>query len=304
MARAHRPVTTNVIRVVGDDHEPRQFSTWAAIAVAIIGRLPATLDDRSIEIPMKRRGPGEHVEKFRRKRLTEFADLASMAARWASDNGEVLRKVDPDIPAELHDRAADNWEFLLATADIVGGDWPMRARAAAVALSGFAEEETARVQVLADIHAIFADRNATRLPSTTICEVLAGMEDRPWPEWKNSKPITARQLAVLLKPFRIKPRARREGGDVFKGYHLDDFKEAFSSYLPSDDRLHGYNPQKTSENRDSDRLHASDDVTDRNPLEATESATCNRVTDRKGGAPEEAPISPGNGEAPVWEEEL
>ncbi len=160
----HSRDSANVIRVVGDDHEPRQVSTWAPIALAIIGRLPDTLEDRSIEIPMKRRGPGEHVEKFRRKRLTELADLASMATRWASDNGEVLRKADPDIPAELHDRAADNWEFLLATADIVGGDWPARARQAAVALSGFAEEETARVQVLADIHAIFADRNAKRLP--------------------------------------------------------------------------------------------------------------------------------------------
>jgi hypothetical protein len=37
-----------VVRTVGDDHEPRQFSTWAAAAIAMIGRLPDTLNDRSI----------------------------------------------------------------------------------------------------------------------------------------------------------------------------------------------------------------------------------------------------------------
>lgn len=32
-----------VVRTVGDDNEPCRFSTWAAKAVALIGRLPDTL---------------------------------------------------------------------------------------------------------------------------------------------------------------------------------------------------------------------------------------------------------------------
>jgi putative DNA primase/helicase len=48
-----------VVRTVGDEHEPRRFSTWAAKAVAMIGHLPDTLADRSIIIPMRRRAPGE-----------------------------------------------------------------------------------------------------------------------------------------------------------------------------------------------------------------------------------------------------
>ena len=36
-----------VIRTVGDDHEPRKFSTWGAKAIALIGGLKDTLADRS-----------------------------------------------------------------------------------------------------------------------------------------------------------------------------------------------------------------------------------------------------------------
>src|SRR5215470_9380330 len=46
-----------VIRTVGDDHEPRRFSTWGPKAIAMIGALPDTLADRSITIPMRRKLP-------------------------------------------------------------------------------------------------------------------------------------------------------------------------------------------------------------------------------------------------------
>ena len=43
--------------------------------------------------------------------------------------------MDPLVPSELHDRAADNWRQLLAIADAAGGDWTRRAREAALASS-------------------------------------------------------------------------------------------------------------------------------------------------------------------------
>jgi putative DNA primase/helicase len=46
-----------VIRTVGDDHEPRKFSTWGAEAIALIGKLKDTLADRSIEVALKRKLP-------------------------------------------------------------------------------------------------------------------------------------------------------------------------------------------------------------------------------------------------------
>src|SRR4029453_223767 len=51
----HTRTTATVIRAVGDDHDPRAFSTWCPKAIALIGSLPGTLSDRSIEIGMRRR---------------------------------------------------------------------------------------------------------------------------------------------------------------------------------------------------------------------------------------------------------
>ena len=45
---------------------PRLFSTWGARMLALIGRLPATLEDRAIVLPMRRRAPGEAVDRVRR----------------------------------------------------------------------------------------------------------------------------------------------------------------------------------------------------------------------------------------------
>src|SRR5215831_11442204 len=52
----HTRATAFVIRTAG--HEPRLFSTWGARMIALIGRLPATLEDRAIVLPMRRRAPG------------------------------------------------------------------------------------------------------------------------------------------------------------------------------------------------------------------------------------------------------
>jgi hypothetical protein len=35
------------LRIVGDDYQPRAFSTYSACAIALIGDLPDTLHDRS-----------------------------------------------------------------------------------------------------------------------------------------------------------------------------------------------------------------------------------------------------------------
>src|SRR5437899_721520 len=49
----HTRATAFVVRTAG--HEPRLFSTWGARMIALIGRLPATLEDRAIVLPMRRR---------------------------------------------------------------------------------------------------------------------------------------------------------------------------------------------------------------------------------------------------------
>jgi putative DNA primase/helicase len=52
---SHVRATAYVVRVVGDDHEVKSFSTWCAKAIALIGELPGTLQDRSIIVRMHRK---------------------------------------------------------------------------------------------------------------------------------------------------------------------------------------------------------------------------------------------------------
>ena len=64
------------------------YSTWAPVAVAMIGRLPATLEDRSVVVRLKRRRQDEVIAPFRFDQTEGLRQLTRMAARWASDNLE------------------------------------------------------------------------------------------------------------------------------------------------------------------------------------------------------------------------
>jgi hypothetical protein len=142
--------------------------------------------------------------------------------------------MDPKIPIGLHDRAADNWRGLLAIAELASGDWLEQARNAALVLSGTTDDDggsSVRTQLLSDLRNLFLIRSAGSIPSEDVCQALKEMEDRPWPEWKNGKPITPRQLARLLKPFGIEPRQTRNGSVNVRGYSVEDCQDAFSRYL-------------------------------------------------------------------------
>jgi Protein of unknown function (DUF3631) len=221
-----------IIRTVGDDHEPRQFSTWTPAAIAMIGRLPDTLEDRSVSIALRRRRPSEKVHQFRSDRVQDLKQLARKIARWCDDNRQKLTASDPNMGA-LANRAADNWRPLFAIADLAGGRWPEHARAVAEVAETAKRDQSKRTMVLSDIRDIFAARPGTdRLPSAEMADVLGAMENRPWSEWRNGKPITPAALARLLGPFGIAPGTKRDGQATFKGYLLSDFTEAFATYLP------------------------------------------------------------------------
>lgn len=232
---SHRKASAFVVRTVGDEHEPALFLTWCPKAIALIGKLPGTLEDRSILISMKRKAPGERVERFQADRVAaEFATLKRKAARWAADNLDVLRKADPEIPSALNDRASDNWRPLLAVADLAGQEWRALARKACVALADEVDEaeNSALIQLLDDLRELFETREVDRLASSDIAETFGAMEERPWSEWRRGKPITQRQLAKLLAPLGIAPRTIRTGDNTPKGYLLEQFTDPFSRYLP------------------------------------------------------------------------
>jgi putative DNA primase/helicase len=228
----HHRANAYVIRTVGDDHKPRFFSTWCPKAFALIGRLPDTLEDRSIVIPMRRRAAGETVERLRLDRL-DLEDLRRKCARWAADHLEELGDADPEMPDGLSDRAADNWRPLLAIADLVGGDWPTRAREAAKELSGSSRDGdgdgSTQTLLLEDLRDLF--KGTDRLSSEKIVEALVQKEDRPWPEWRRGQPITQRGVAKLLEPFGVRPKQLWLDDKKRRGYEKAEFKDVWERYL-------------------------------------------------------------------------
>jgi putative DNA primase/helicase len=231
----HRKASAYVLRTTGENFDPRTFATWAPKAIALIGALPDTLEDRSISIRMERKRIGEKTEELRIDRLSEFESLRQRAARWAADIREVLKKADPDIPEAITNaRARDNWRPLFAIADAVGGDWPQRAREIAIALSGKeSETDSAKILLLRDLHLLFAE-TGERITSEKIVAYLIEIEGRPWAEWKNSKPITKTGLARLLSAFGIRPAKWREGPETLRGYERADFEGVFDRYLENE----------------------------------------------------------------------
>lgn len=244
----HTRDTAYVIRTVGDEHEPKHFSTWGPKVIALIGTLPDTLADRSIIVELQRKHASERVEKLRHAG-DEIETLARRCMRFAQDNREKIRGVRPLIPEDLHDRAADNWEPLLAIADLAGGDWSAWARRAASVLSGATPDgDSVKVDLLRDIRALLAEPLAGRavVGSEELVHALTQDQTTRWAEYSRGKPLTQRQLAQLLRPFRIVPgTVRLPDNSTPKGYRVKSLAEAFARYLPPFDPPHRHTPANT-----------------------------------------------------------
>jgi hypothetical protein len=171
-------------------------------------------------------------EECERLRTLGAEPLRRQCARFVSDHAQKIVTMTPPLPSSLSDRAADIWEPLLALADLAGGDWPDRARQAAVSLTAAAQESSPIGSLLLDIFITFTLAKTERLLSRELVESLGAFGDRPWMEIRQGKAITDRWLSQQLRPYSIKPRSLRVGEAVARGYLKEDFTEAFRRYIP------------------------------------------------------------------------
>jgi hypothetical protein len=212
-----------------------EFCSYCPVAVAGIGKLPDTIRSRSIIIPMRRRAPDEPIRPYR-ERVTrpEGEALRDRLAAWVNRHGDEIAE-NPELPAGVCDRQADQWEPLVAIADAAGGDWPAVARRACVELVTAArgsDEQSLGIRLLSDIHDVFADRD--RLDTATIVAGLCDIDDAPWADWLDGKSDKARGgwLAKKLKPYGVRPADHRFDAGIRKGYLADDFANLWRRYLP------------------------------------------------------------------------
>lgn len=207
--------------------------TFAMAALAGIGAMPDTIEDRAVVIRMRRRAPGETVAPFRHKRdRPALTTMAATLARWLAAHLAELEKAEPPMP--LEDRAADTWEPLIAVADLAGRDWPDVARRAAVVLTLDRDEAAAvsdRIRLLTDCRAAFGEADA--LPTGTLITRLRSDPEAPWCD-HGPEGITPKRLGALLRDYDIRSTTIRFGEPIgqVKGYYRADFTDAWARYCP------------------------------------------------------------------------
>lgn len=220
--------------VKGKQVETEEIPAYCAVALAGLDDLPDTIRTRSIIIRMRRRAPDEQVEPYRRRlHAPEGQELGEKLAAWIANNESRLSDALPQMPPEIVDRDADVWEPLFAVADLIGGDWPLKARVAAVTLVTDAKVGTPSlgIRLLADLREVFGDK--AQLRTTDILECLNRMEEAPWGDIKG-KAMDARGLSQHLSPYGVRPKTIRtgQGSNTAKGYTRDDLHDAWQRYLP------------------------------------------------------------------------
>jgi hypothetical protein len=227
------------VRMVGQgaSMEPQAFSTFGPKLLSGIGELPGTLNDRSIPIYMKRKLASDAVARFSYRRATvELTPIKATLAAWGVTAIEELQSTRPDVLKALDDRAFDSWEPLLAIADMAGGDWPHRARMAALAISGnrVDEDDSRGVRLLSDIKYVFGESGKDRLSTKALLVALNAREESPWGAYRKEQGMDSRTLARILKPYEIEPGTiRLPDGSTPKGYYATAFEDALARYVDS-----------------------------------------------------------------------
>jgi hypothetical protein len=209
--------------------------TFAMAALAGIGAMPDTIEDRAIVVHMRRRAPGEKAHPYRARRDREpLRELAAQLTAWLRADMATLEQVEPDMPVE--DRAADTWEPLVIVADHAGADWPTRARAAALAMTNEANDTTEmsdRLRLLTDCRAAFDDYTA--LPTAELLHRLRSLPESPWGEY-GAGGLTAMKMGSLLREYGIRSTTIRfPSTGQAKGYRRADFVDSWSRYCPETD---------------------------------------------------------------------
>ncbi|MDP9798314.1 hypothetical protein J2S43_006826 [Catenuloplanes nepalensis] len=207
--------------------------TFAMAALAGIGHMPDTIEDRAVVIRMRRRAPGETVSPYRHRRDgAALRALAQELTRWLRANLQRLERAEPEMP--LEDRAADTWEPLIAVADLAGGDWPDRGRHAAATLTAERDSNTEssdRIRLLADCRAAIGEHGA--IPTAVLLDRLKADPDAPWAEYGGTG-LTPIKLGALLREYDIRPETIRFAPPVgqAKGYRTVAFLDAWKRYTP------------------------------------------------------------------------
>jgi hypothetical protein len=218
---------------LGTSQKVAAFPAFAAVAVAGLDDLPATIASRAITVRMRRRAADERVEPYR-LRLHEPQGLA-IGERLADALESLPLVEEPDLPRGVVDRPADVWEPLLAIAQSINPAWARAGHAACLHLVGEARggHPSLNVALLDDLRTVFAAAgHPEAMPSAALVDALRGLEESPWRDLRG-RALDPPQLARRLRGFDIRSSNLRLGAQVVKAYRLADLADAWNRYLPA-----------------------------------------------------------------------
>jgi hypothetical protein len=202
-------------------------------ALAGIGEMPDTIEDRAVVIRMRRRAAGESVAPFRHRRdRPALTTMAATLAGWLAAHLAALEKAEPPMP--LEDRAADTWERSSRSLTSPPGNGPTLARHAAVTLTADRDEAASvsdRIRLLADCRTAFGAADA--IPTATLITRLRADPEAPWSD-HGPAGITPMRLGTMLREYDIRSATIRFGEPIgqAKGYYRADFADAWARYCP------------------------------------------------------------------------
>lgn len=220
-------------------------SVFAPVALAglatVFSKNPmlAPTRSRAIVITMEPNAGRVQLDPWRERIAAGPArDLAASMASWAQSATVELVTSYPELPAGCDDRLADLFEPLMIVAEVAGGDWPGRARAAFEEL-GSATGSSEPVlppglRLLADIRAVWP-AGAERLSTADLVTALLAAPGSSWAAvWRDPAAIP-REMAALLQPYDVAPRKMRvsPGASPVQGYQLADIEAAAVPDVPA-----------------------------------------------------------------------
>ena len=166
-----------VIRCDGNNNEPKRFNTFCPKVVALIGKLPSTLADRSIIVNLKRKTQKEQLEKIPMGFKNETADIRKKCQRWANDHKHQLKfKQSAIITIPGNDRAEDNWKPLATIAGVIGKNWFIRLQKISKDMMDFAEEsDEISILLLEDVKEIFEDMDMDKIFTNSLLRRLSSL---------------------------------------------------------------------------------------------------------------------------------
>ena len=206
-----------ITRVVGGTAV--DFPVYCPVIFAGTGKLPKSLEDRSISVCMSKRKSGQQMDRFIEKMHAGLGrDIGLKLGGWATaiqgPAGDILWD---EPPAELSDRQVDILTPMYAIAQMAGGEWPERFDAIVdvLVIGGASKKEASPDAALLAAALEVWPENKPRIVAHELADLLAGHTSGKysWPEGQRAPELNARMRDVGLPPVPM-----RIGPKVMRGY--------------------------------------------------------------------------------------